>query len=86
MAKISISLDDGLIDRIDRAAEMSYISRSGLISVACTQYINSTELIYSVNEMALCFRKIAEQGAVDDETYAKLEDLERVCKLFVTGK
>ena len=36
MAKITISLDDELVKRVDKYADENYMSRSGLISLSLT--------------------------------------------------
>lgn len=82
MAKINISMDDKLLERLDRVADACYTSRSGLISIACTQYINTNEMIIAIKDMSVLMRKIADKGTVDQEDRDRLEDLERVCKLF----
>lgn len=86
MAKINISIDDGLLERIDKVAEINYMSRSGLISTACAQFVNSSEVVSAVIDMALCIRKIADEGIVDEETSRQLDDLERLCKLLANAK
>lgn len=86
MAKINISIDDNLLERLDKVADCNYMSRSGLISTACAQYINSNEVIVAIKDMALCIRKIADEGTVDHETMEQLEDFERLCKLFMSAK
>lgn len=86
MAKINISIDDNLLERLDKVADSNYMSRSGLISTACAQYINSNEVIVAIKDMALCMRKIADEGIVDHETMEQLEDFERVCKLLMSAK
>lgn len=83
MAKINISIDDGLLARLDKSAELNYMSRSGLISVSVAQYLNNAEVVSAVIDMALCVRKIAEEGTVDKETAQQLSDLERLCKMLV---
>lgn len=80
--KIQISLDDKLKERIDNYADNNYMSRSGLISLAVTQYLNSNEMMLAVKEMSLCMRKIADNNVVDHETMEQLEDLERLCKMI----
>lgn len=86
MAKINISIDDNLLERLDKVADSNYMSRSGLISTACAQYINSNEVIVAIKDMALCIRKISDEGTVDHETMEQLEDFERLCKLFMSAK
>lgn len=83
MAKINISIDDGLLDRLDRVADANYMSRSGLISTACAQYINSNEVIIAIRDMSLAMKKISEQGAIDEDTMRELEDFKRICDMFV---
>lgn len=83
--KVNISLDDKLVERIDSFADNNYMSRSGLISFATTQFLNQADVITAINDISMTMRKIADKGAVDDETIQQLEDFERFCKVF-TGK
>lgn len=86
MAKVQISVDDELLERVDRIADANYMSRSGLISLACTQYINSQDIIIAVRDMSLAMRKIADTGSVDEETMSQLEDFERLSKMLLAVK
>lgn len=81
--KVNITLDDELMERVDNYADKNYMSRSGLISLATTQYLNSHEMILAITDMAASMRKIADTGKVDHETIEQLEDFERLAKLFV---
>lgn len=82
--KLNITLNKELVQRIDSYAEKSYMSRSGFISLACTQYLNAQELTYAISEMSLAMKKIADTGTVDDETRTKMEDFERLVSLITT--
>lgn len=86
MAKVQISVDDELLERVDRVADANYMSRSGLISLACTQYLNSQDVIIAVKDMSLAMRKIADMGKVDEETMEQLEDFERLSKMLLSVK
>ena len=83
MAKVQISIDDKLLERADRYAEENYMSRSGLIALATSQYLNTNEVMFLVKDMSLAMRKIADSGEIDEETSQKLEDFERVCKMLL---
>ena len=83
--KVQVSLDDALMKRIDDYADENYMSRSGLISLATTQFLNSADVTKAVKDMAVCIRKIADTGEVDDETREQLEDLERLSKFLVAA-
>ena len=85
MAKVQISVDDELLKRIDNYSDRNYLSRSGFITLACSQYLNQAEVVTAVKDMALCMRKIADTGTVDEETQKQLEDFERLAQLL-TGK
>lgn len=86
MAKINISLDDNLLERMDRYAEDNYMSRSGLVSISVAQYLNANEVMTLVKDMSLAMRKIADSGTIDSETEQKLEDFERISKMLVGFK
>lgn len=81
--KVNVTLDDKLMERIDVYANENYMSRSGLISFACTQFLNQNDAIRSIKEMGYLMKKIADNGSVDEETMKQLEDIERVCS-FIT--
>lgn len=81
--KVGITLDDELLKRIDSYADANYLSRSGLLSLAVTQFLNQAEVTNAIKEMALCMRKIADNGTVDHETMEQLEDFERLSKMLV---
>lgn len=81
--KVQITLDDALMERVDAYADENYMSRSGLLSLAVTQYLNAAEVTKAVKEMAVCMRKIADNGTLDHETMEQLEDFERLSKMLV---
>lgn len=84
--KMQISLDDSLAKRIDDYADKNYMSRSGLISLACAQFLNSAEVVGVVKEMGVAINKIADMGGVDEDTQKQIEDLGRTMKFLVQQK
>lgn len=80
--KVGITLDDELVKRIDDYADRNYMSRSGLLSLAATQYLNATDMTIAIKDLSLAMRKIADTGKVDHETQEKLEDFERLAKML----
>lgn len=83
--KLQISLDDELVARIDGYADGNYMSRSGLISLACVDYLNKNEMISAITRMSIACQKIACSGFVDDETQKQLDDFERLARLLTGG-
>lgn len=43
--KVQITLDDKLVERLDEYADNNYMSRSGLISFATTQFLNQADCL-----------------------------------------
>lgn len=81
--KVQITLDDALMQRVDAFADENYMSRSGLLSLAVTQYLNAADVTKAIKDMALCMRKIADTGTLDADTQQQLEDFERLSKMLV---
>lgn len=81
--KVQVSLKNELLERMDNYAKDNYLSRSGLISFACNQFLNQADVIMCVKDMALAMRKIADNGMVDDDVMEQLEDFERVAKMMI---
>lgn len=84
--KMQISLDEKLVERIDNYADENYMSRSGLISLACTQYLNSADVVRVVKEMGVAINKIADMGGLDEDTQKQIEDLGRTMKFLIQQK
>lgn len=80
--KVNISLDDQLMKRVDEYADQNYMSRSSLISLATTNFLNAADVTTAIKDMAFAMRKIADNNAVDAETLERLEDCERLLKLL----
>lgn len=86
MAKVQITLDDKLLDRIDTYADENYMSRSGLVSLAATQFLNTADITRAVKDLSLAMRKIADTGTVDHDTMEQLEDFERIAQYLTPKK
>lgn len=82
MAKVQISIDDELLSKIDCYADENYITRSGLISIGMSEYLNSKETMRLIKNLNVAVQRIADQGTVDEETMRQIEDFERLCKII----
>lgn len=83
--KINISLDEELVKRIEAYSDANYMSRSGFISLACTQYLAQADVVTAIKTLTLALQKIADTGAVDSETMQQLEDFQRLAKLLASS-
>lgn len=85
--KVQITMDEELLSRLDSCAKDVYSNRSGLITVAVSQYLNQVEAVAAVKGVALSLRKIADSGIVTDEQLKELEDFGRAIDILAgTGK
>ena len=82
--KVQVSLDDALMKRIDDYADENYMSRSGFITLATTQFLNSADVTKAIKDIAVCFRKIADTGEVDEKEREQLENLERLSSFLIS--
>jgi metal-responsive CopG/Arc/MetJ family transcriptional regulator len=81
MAKIQISINDDLLKRVDAYADHTYNTRSGTITLALSQLLNSDEVVRAISSMAVSMSKIADKGSFDDEAKKELEDIQRLASL-----
>lgn len=86
MAKIQISLDDELLKRVDTYADDNYMSRSGLITLAATQFLNANEVTKAIVSLNATMQAIKETGNLDHETMEQLEDWQRLANLLTSKK
>lgn len=84
--KVGITLDDELVKRIDDYADTNYMSRSGLLSLAATQFLNAADVTRAIKDLSLAMRKIADTGKIDHETQEQLEDWERLANMLTQNK
>ena len=80
--KVNVTLDDELMARIDDYADRNYMSRSGLVSLACTQFLQAADVTRAIQEMSAAMRRIADTGTIDEVTQRQLEDFERFSQLL----
>ena len=80
--KINITMNDELLERLDKHAKEQFTTRSGLISLACTQYLTQLEMANLIRTMSAAMKKIAETGTIDEEAKQQIEDFERIRKLL----
>lgn len=80
--KVQISVDDELMKRVDTFADENYMSRSGLITIALTQYLNQADVAKAIKEMSISIKKMADTGKVDHNTIEQIEDFHRLAVML----
>lgn len=86
MAKINITMDDALLERADNFADNNYTSRSGLISLALRQYLDSQELMQAMKSMCFAMQVIAEKGEINEEEKQKLDEFKMLVEMLHNGR
>ena len=83
MKKVQLSIDENLLDRIDKYADENYMSRSGFFTMASSQFLNQAEVVFAIRDLSLAMQKIAKDKKVDAETLERLEDFERLSRMLL---
>ena len=86
MAKIQISLDDELLKRVDSYADDNYMSRSGLLTLAITQFLNANEVTKAIVSLNTTMQAIKDTGKLDHESLEQLEDWQRLANMLTAKK
>lgn len=86
MAKINISIDDELLEKIDTLADENYTSRSGFISMGMNEFVKQKEVLHAIKSMSASMAKIAKTGTIDDETLKELETFQTLCGIMTNAK
>lgn len=81
--KLNISLDEKLVERMEDVMEEMYLNRSGLISLALSEFLDRRDIMDCMKRMSFACQKIADSGTVDDAVKAELDDLQRLSDLFM---
>ena len=82
MAKVQISIDDSLLEKIDLLADENFTSRSGFISMGMNEFVKSKEIVSAIKSMSVSMAKIAATGTIDEETQKELEVFQQICGML----
>lgn len=82
MAKITISINDDLLKRLDDYLQKNYISRSAFFSNYANNFLKSNDVLDSVSDVAVLLRKIDDKGLLDDSDHEQLDNLESMLKVY----
>lgn len=85
MAKVQISIDDELLERVGAYADENYMSRSGVFTQATVQFLNANETVRYVRELSISMKKIADTGKFDNEVIEQLEDFQRFAEILMNA-
>lgn len=58
--KLNVTIREDLLERMDNYADENGMTRSGLIAIAVTQYLNAVEAMPSVNKLLNAMAAVSE--------------------------
>lgn len=76
--KVNVTIDEGLLERIDEYAEDNFITRSGLVQLAMSQFLTANEATKALVEISLSLKKIAQSGSFSEDDLRRLQGLEQL--------
>lgn len=82
MAKFQVSMDDELATRLEEYADRHFMTRSGVVTMACNQLLLTEDVQRSIKTIALAMRRIADSNKIDDKSKEELREFELLAKMF----
>lgn len=82
MKKINICINEELAKRVDEYCERNYLSRSALFAQSAHQFLLSQSIPQALGEMAVAFKRIADNNEIDEESKKSLNEFMYLAKLL----
>lgn len=70
--KISISIDDNLLEMIDNFAEENYMTRSGFLTLVSKNYLQQQEVVKTLGSLRSTLDTIKCSGELDPKSEAEI--------------
>lgn len=86
MAKVQISIDDDLLVKVDDYCKKNCITRSGFISMMCSQWLQKEELTKTLNLLQGAMLKVTEGKDLPPEQQQEIDDYMRLVSMFNQAK
>lgn len=84
--KITMNVNDELLERADRYAKMNYMTRTTVFSVAVNQFLMAQELPSLMANMNQAMLKIAETGTITEDQQKTLDAMQFFVDAMTAGK
>lgn len=80
--KINISVNDELLKRVDEYAERNYTNRSAVFAQGANAILLQDLIPYQLGQIAVAFKRIADNNAIDEESKKQLEEFSKLAELL----
>lgn len=84
--KITMNVNDDLLERVDRYARQNYLTRTSVFSFAVSQFLIAQELPSMMSNLNNAAIKIAETGTITEEQQKALNDMQVFVDALSAGK
>ena len=84
--KVTMNLNDELVERIDKYAKTNYMTRTSVISFAASQFHMTQEVPALMSNVNQAMIKIAQTGELTEEQRKLLDSMEVFVELLQAGK
>lgn len=84
--KVTMNLNDELVERIDKYAKTNYMTRTSVISFAASQFLMTQEVPALMSNVNQAMIKIAQTGEITEEQRKLLDSMEVFVELLQAGK
>ena len=73
-------MDDELSARVEDYADRHYMTRSGVVTMACTQLLLTEDIQRSIKTVAMAMKRIAESNKIDEKSKEELREFEALAR------
>ena len=80
--RVTMTLNDDLLKRIETYAKANYMNRSSVVSFACNQFLMANELQSLMVDVKRAMQKIADCGTVPEEQIKEMEKFKMLCDMI----
>ena len=78
--KINVTIDEELLDEVDKYSKNYHMSRSGFLSLSVGKYIEAIKFQTILPEYVDLLKDLSSGSDLDDDTMEKIDDMERTVR------
>jgi len=80
--KITMNINDELLERVDRYAKSHYITRTSVFSMGAHQLVLQDEVVLVLGQLKNCIASFLSTGELTQEQQEQLDKLDEFLELF----
>lgn len=80
--KVNVTIEEALLERIDQYADENFMTRSGLVQLAVSQFLSAAEVSKALVDMSAALKAIAARGELSAEDKRQLDAFEQLALML----